>query len=57
LPTSALLLTLAAAVIHASWNLLLSAEEDTHSATAAAIANGSRRSGSPERSPWSPGSR
>jgi drug/metabolite transporter (DMT)-like permease len=40
LPTSALLLTLAAAVIHASWNLLLSAEEDTHSATAAAIAIG-----------------
>jgi uncharacterized membrane protein len=40
LPTSALLLTLAAAVIHASWNLLLSAEEDIHSATAAAIAIG-----------------
>jgi uncharacterized membrane protein len=37
---SALALTLAAAVIHAGWNLLLSNEEDTHSATAAAVAMG-----------------
>lgn len=40
MPTSALLLALAAALVHASWNLLLSAEEDVHSASAVAIAFG-----------------
>ncbi len=40
MPVSALLLTLAAAVVHAGWNLLLSGEDDTYSATAAAIAMG-----------------
>src|SRR2546421_13067912 len=40
MPTSALLLSLAAAVVHAVWNLLLSGEEDVHSATAVAIAFG-----------------
>jgi drug/metabolite transporter (DMT)-like permease len=39
-PISALLLALAAAVIHATWNLLLSGTEDTHSATAVAIVVG-----------------
>jgi uncharacterized membrane protein len=37
---SALSLTLAAALIHASWNLILSGTEDTHSATAVAIVAG-----------------
>jgi drug/metabolite transporter (DMT)-like permease len=37
MPLSALLLVLAAAVIHASWNLLLAGAEDTHSATAVAV--------------------
>jgi drug/metabolite transporter (DMT)-like permease len=40
MPVSALLLALAAAVVHATWNLLLSGEEDTHSATAVAVAFG-----------------
>jgi len=40
MPTSALLLALAAAVVHAIWNLLLSGEEDVHSATAVAITFG-----------------
>jgi drug/metabolite transporter (DMT)-like permease len=40
MPTSALLLALAAAVVHAGWNLLLSGSEDTHSATAAALVTG-----------------
>jgi drug/metabolite transporter (DMT)-like permease len=40
MPISALLLSLAAALVHAIWNLLLSGEEDTHSATAVAIAFG-----------------
>jgi drug/metabolite transporter (DMT)-like permease len=40
MPVSALLLVLAAAVIHASWNLLLSGAEDTHSATAVAVVAG-----------------
>lgn len=34
MPLSALLLALAAAVVHATWNLLLSGTEDTHSASA-----------------------
>ncbi len=38
--TAALLLTLAAALVHAGWNLLLSGAEDTHSATAVAVAIG-----------------
>ncbi len=37
---SALLLVLGAAVIHASWNLLLAGAEDTHSATAVAVVAG-----------------
>ena len=40
MPLSALLLALAAALVHAIWNLLLSGEEDLHSATAVAIAFG-----------------
>jgi hypothetical protein len=36
-PISALLLALAAAVVHATWNLLLSDEADTHSASAVAL--------------------
>jgi drug/metabolite transporter (DMT)-like permease len=40
MPISALLLALAAAVVHAIWNLLLSGEEDVHSATAVAITFG-----------------
>ncbi len=40
MPFSALLLALAAAVIHAIWNLLLSDTEDTHAATAVAVAVG-----------------
>ncbi|MBV9915575.1 MAG: EamA family transporter [Solirubrobacterales bacterium] len=40
MPISALLLALAAAVVHASWNLLLSGAEDTHSASAVALAAG-----------------
>ncbi len=39
-PFSALLLVLAAAVVHACWNLLLSDAEDTHAATAVAVAVG-----------------
>jgi len=39
-PTSALLLALAAAFVHAGWNLLLSGSEDTHSATAVALLTG-----------------
>jgi drug/metabolite transporter (DMT)-like permease len=37
---SALLLSLAAAVVHAAWNLLLGETEDTQSATAVAVAAG-----------------
>ncbi len=37
---AALSLTLAAALIHAGWNLILSGSEDTHSATAVAIVAG-----------------
>lgn len=37
MPISALLLVLAAAVIHATWNLLLAGAKDTHSATAVAV--------------------
>jgi drug/metabolite transporter (DMT)-like permease len=40
MPLSALLLALAAAVVHATWNLLLSASDDTHSASAVALAVG-----------------
>ena len=40
MPISALLLALAAAAIHACWNVLLSGSEDTHSATAVAIVVG-----------------
>src|SRR5205809_2292181 len=40
MPTSALLLALAAACVHAAWNLLLSGSEDTHSATAVALVTG-----------------
>jgi drug/metabolite transporter (DMT)-like permease len=40
MPVSALLLALAAAVVHATWNLLLSGAEDTHSATAVAVSFG-----------------
>ena len=37
MPVSALLLALAAAVVHANWNVLLSGADDTHSATAVAV--------------------
>jgi hypothetical protein len=37
MPVSALLLALAAALIHANWNLLLSGADDTHAATAVAV--------------------
>jgi drug/metabolite transporter (DMT)-like permease len=40
MPISALLLALAAAVVHATWNLLLSGAEDTHSASAVAMVVG-----------------
>ena len=40
MPISALLLALAAAVVHATWNLLLSDEKDTHSAAAVAMVVG-----------------
>jgi drug/metabolite transporter (DMT)-like permease len=40
MPTSALLLALAAAAVHATWNLLLSGEDDTHSASAVALVAG-----------------
>jgi drug/metabolite transporter (DMT)-like permease len=40
MPAAALALALAAAVVHAAWNLLLSGEEDTHSATAVAAVTG-----------------
>jgi drug/metabolite transporter (DMT)-like permease len=40
MPVSALLLALAAAVVHATWNLLLSGTEDTHSASAIALVVG-----------------
>src|SRR5581483_4281705 len=40
MPISALLLALAAAVVHATWNLLLSGAEDTHSASAVALVVG-----------------
>jgi len=40
MPISALLLALAAAVVHATWNLLLSDTPDTHSATAVALVVG-----------------
>ena len=40
MPISALLLALAAAVVHATWNLLLSGTEDTHSASAVALVVG-----------------
>jgi drug/metabolite transporter (DMT)-like permease len=39
-PVAALLLALAAAVVHAAWNLLLSDAEDIHSSTAVALAAG-----------------
>jgi drug/metabolite transporter (DMT)-like permease len=39
-PTTALLLTLAAALVHAGWNILLSDAEDTHAATAVAVVVG-----------------
>lgn len=37
MPISALLLALAAAVVHATWNLLLSGSDDTHAASAVAL--------------------
>jgi drug/metabolite transporter (DMT)-like permease len=37
MPIDALLLALAAAAVHATWNLLLAGEEDTHSASAVAL--------------------
>jgi drug/metabolite transporter (DMT)-like permease len=40
MPTDALLLALAAAFVHAGWNLLLSGRDDTHSATAVALVTG-----------------
>jgi uncharacterized membrane protein len=40
MPISALFLTLAAAVVHAAWNLLLSDAEDVHSSSAVAVATG-----------------
>ncbi len=40
MPISALLLALAAALVHATWNLLLSGTEDTHSASAVAMVVG-----------------
>lgn len=40
MPLDALSLALAAAVVHAAWNLLLSGSEDTHSATAVALVAG-----------------
>lgn len=40
MPTSALLLSLAAALVHAGWNLLLSEADDTHAATAVAVVVG-----------------
>lgn len=40
MPVSALLLALAAAVVHAVWNLLLSGSDDVRSATAVAVAFG-----------------
>jgi drug/metabolite transporter (DMT)-like permease len=40
MPVSALLLALAAAAVHATWNLLLSGEDDTHSASAVALVFG-----------------
>src|SRR5947207_3445434 len=40
MPVDALLLALAAAFVHAAWNLLLSGSEDTPSATAVALAAG-----------------
>lgn len=40
MPVSALLLALAAAVVHAAWNLLLSDAEDIHSSTAVAVGTG-----------------
>jgi drug/metabolite transporter (DMT)-like permease len=39
-PVDALALALAAAFVHAAWNLLLSGSEDTHSATAVALVTG-----------------
>jgi drug/metabolite transporter (DMT)-like permease len=40
MPVDALLLALAAAFVHAAWNLLLSGSEDTHGATAVALVTG-----------------
>ena len=40
MPISALLLALMAAVVHATWNLLLSGADDTHSASAVALVVG-----------------
>jgi drug/metabolite transporter (DMT)-like permease len=40
MPVSALLLALAAAVVHATWNLLLSDAEDVHSSSAVAVTTG-----------------
>ena len=40
MPISALLLALAAAVVHATWNLLISGADDTHSASAVALVVG-----------------
>jgi predicted permease len=39
-PATALVLTLAAALLHATWNLLLARSEDTESATAVVIVTG-----------------
>jgi drug/metabolite transporter (DMT)-like permease len=40
MPVDALALALAAAFVHAAWNLLLSGSDDTHSATAVALVTG-----------------
>jgi len=40
MPISALLLALAAAAVHATWNLLLSGEDDTHAASAVSLVIG-----------------
>jgi drug/metabolite transporter (DMT)-like permease len=40
MPVDALLLAVAAALVHAAWNLLLSGSEDTHAATAVALVAG-----------------
>lgn len=40
MPVSALLLALAAALVHATWNLVLAGEDDVHSASAVAVTAG-----------------